>query len=88
MAEQQPQRQNNLFSITETSCVIESQLRIFDRWGNLVYISDQGLEPWDGTYKGVPVEQGVYTFLFTYKALDEDNNPFNDKLTGDITVIR
>jgi gliding motility-associated-like protein len=81
-------RQNNFFQITETSCVIESKLRIFDRWGNLVYISDKGLEPWDGTFKGVPVEQGVYTFLFTYKALDEDNRPFDDKLAGDITVIR
>ncbi|MBK9256237.1 MAG: gliding motility-associated C-terminal domain-containing protein [Saprospiraceae bacterium] len=79
---------NNNFSITETSCVISSKISIYDRWGNLVFKSENGLDPWDGTYKGVPVELGVYVFIFTYEALDEDDQPFNDKVAGDITVIR
>ncbi|HLO53477.1 MAG TPA: gliding motility-associated C-terminal domain-containing protein, partial [Saprospiraceae bacterium] len=79
---------NDQFSMTETSCVITSKLSIYDRWGNMVYRSDNGLEPWDGTYKGQPVEIGVYAFIFTYTALDEDDNLFEDAVKGDVTVIR
>jgi gliding motility-associated-like protein len=79
---------NEAFSIKETSCVISSKLAIYDRWGNLVFQSENGLDPWDGYYKGKPVELGVYTFIFIYKALDEDDRVFEDKVAGDVTVIR
>jgi hypothetical protein len=46
------------------------------------------LAPWDGTFNGQDVEQGVYTFLFTYVALDENDQEFEDKVSGDVTVIR
>ncbi|MBK9735543.1 MAG: gliding motility-associated C-terminal domain-containing protein [Saprospiraceae bacterium] len=79
---------NNVFQIKETSCVISSKISIYDRWGNLVYKSNNGLDQWDGTWNGKPVELGVYVFIFTYKALDEDENVFEDVVTGDVTVIR
>jgi gliding motility-associated-like protein len=79
---------NREFKLSHTDCVIESKLRIFDRWGNLVYKSDDGLAPWDGKFKGEPVEQGVYTFIFNYKALDEDEQVFDDQVSGDVTVVR
>ena len=79
---------NNVFQIKETSCVISSKISIFDRWGNLVYKSNNGLDQWDGTWNGKPVELGVYVFIFTYKALDEDDNVFEDVVKGDVTVIR
>nr|MBP6695644.1 gliding motility-associated C-terminal domain-containing protein [Saprospiraceae bacterium] len=63
-------------------------LWVYDRWGNLVYKSDDGLLPWDGTFSGDFVEQGVYTFIFKYKALDENDNEFSEKLAGDITILR
>ena len=46
-------------------------LNIYDRWGNeIVNLSD--LDPndidiiWDGTYKGPPVTNGVYTLTLKY----------------------
>lgn len=79
---------NNNFKVSHSGCVISSKLSVFDRWGNLMYKSDEGLLPWDGTKAGVPVELGVYAFIFTYKALDEDNREFEANVTGDVTVIR
>lgn len=79
---------NNQFKVSHTGCVITSKLSIYDRWGNLVYRSNDGLAPWDGTFGGKPVETGVYTFIFTYTALDEDDKEFEEKVTGDITVIK
>jgi hypothetical protein len=79
---------NDNFKISHSGCVISSTLSIFDRWGNQVYVSNDGLLPWDGTFKGNPVELGVYVFIFTYKALDEDDQEFEESVTGDVTVIR
>jgi gliding motility-associated-like protein len=79
---------NREFALSHTDCVIKSSLTIYDRWGNLVYKSNDGLAPWDGTFNGQDVEQGVYTFLFTYVALDENDQEFEDKVSGDVTVIR
>jgi len=79
---------NNNFKVSHSGCVISSKISIYDRWGNLVYISDDGLLPWDGTRIGKQVELGVYVFIFTYKALDEDNREFEENVTGDVTVIR
>ena len=79
---------NSEFKVTDIyDCVIESQLYIYDRWGNLVYIGD-GLDTWDGTFKGKFVEQGVYVFIYKYKAMDADRQEFEDEVSGDVTVIR
>ncbi len=38
-------------------------LRIFNRWGNLVFESDNYQNDWDGTWKGIPLPDGVYFYL-------------------------
>ncbi|MBK8622712.1 MAG: gliding motility-associated C-terminal domain-containing protein [Saprospiraceae bacterium] len=78
---------NRQFQIKESGCVISSELWIYDRWGNLVYKSDDGLAPWDGIFKGDLVEQGVYAFIFKFKALDENDEEFDEKISGDITIL-
>jgi gliding motility-associated-like protein len=79
---------NDQFKVSHSGCVITSKLSIYDRWGNLVYTSSDGLLPWDGHFNGNPVELGVYVFIFTYTALDEDDQEFEENVTGDITVIK
>jgi gliding motility-associated-like protein len=80
--------QNSLFEVTDIyGCAITSKLYIYDRWGNLVFLGENTTE-WDGFFNGEPVEQGVYVFIYEYMAKDADREVFEDKLTGDITVIR
>jgi gliding motility-associated-like protein len=38
------------------------KMQIFDRWGNLIFTSEDFNEGWDGTYKGKPVPVGVYAY--------------------------
>jgi gliding motility-associated-like protein len=38
-------------------------MSIFNRWGELIYFTDNGT-PWDGTYQGEPVMEGVYAVSF------------------------
>lgn len=42
-------------------------LKIFNRWGELVYAGAQNDKGWDGTYKGKPSEAGAYFYNFKYK---------------------
>ena len=64
------------------------ELRIYDRWGNLVTYRSNSLEfedfEWDGTYNGRDAEQGVYVFIAKYI----DNTNRESLIRGQITLIR
>lgn len=42
---------------------------IFDRWGELIYKSNDIREGWDGTYKGKICQDGTYTWKLKYNDL-------------------
>lgn len=53
--------------------VIEYNLKIYNRWGTLVFETDDVSYPWDCTYKGKPVQQGVYIWKATFRHNDSPN---------------
>jgi gliding motility-associated-like protein len=65
-------------------------MRIFDRWGELLYektglpIGDDPSKGWDGKFKGIYVQSGVYVYIIDVTF--EDGNTLVYR--GDITVIR
>jgi gliding motility-associated-like protein len=59
---------------------------IFDRWGELIYSWNDINSGWDGTYKGNPVEEGVYVYKIKVKNICENN--FRDAHLGTVSVIR
>ncbi|WP_373511744.1 gliding motility-associated C-terminal domain-containing protein, partial [Persicitalea sp.] len=38
-------------------------IRIYDRWGTIVFSENNYENPWDGTFKNVIVPTGIYTYL-------------------------
>ncbi len=82
---------NDYFNIftKDPSIVKIDEMKVFDRWGNLVYIG-ANIEPnnrnqgWDGTFKGKPVEQGVYVYMINVTLRGDEKR----LLKGDITVLR
>jgi len=56
---------------------------IFDRWGNLVFMTDEVLEKWDGAFKGVPVNPSVFLYKVHYRCEGKENVK-----SGSVTVIR
>lgn len=40
------------------------QLQVFNRWGELVFESEDPQKAWDGTHRGGPVEAGTYVYRF------------------------
>jgi len=60
------------------------EFNIFDRWGNLVFRTENPTDCWDGKNKGKPCAPGVYTYFISIK------NGLCDPaiLKGDLTLIR
>jgi len=81
---------NDRFGLYGSSALQEIVfLRIFDRWGNLVY-EQEGIPSgesslgWDGRFNGSRAEQGVYVYLFKVLYANTETEIF----TGDITLLK
>lgn len=61
---------NNVYEFKGDGYTIQS-IRIYDRWGEIVFVELGKFSGWDGTYKGVLCQDGIYTVQVTYKACDE-----------------
>ncbi|MEN9523666.1 MAG: gliding motility protein SprB, partial [Bacteroidota bacterium] len=65
-------------------CFVEIDFKIFDRWGMLLFQSNNINQGWDGTYKNVQQPQDSYAWILTAK------NYYGRKITlnGNVTIIR
>jgi hypothetical protein len=93
--------QNEFFNAYGTDINRILRVSIYDRWGNLIYVTDD-LEPnqkgvgWDGKFKkqgigqGVEVVPGVYTYLveLEFNPRIGSTTPERQVFTGDVTVVR
>ncbi|HAP01291.1 MAG TPA: hypothetical protein DCQ93_05125, partial [Bacteroidetes bacterium] len=74
---------NDFFGIYGTS-IKSYHMKIFDRWGEMIFENNDYFPTWDGNYHGVPLNVGVYVYLVQvdYK----DGTTIWRK--GDVTLIR
>lgn len=64
--------------------ITEFQLYIFDRWGNILFATNDMTEGWDGTMNGKELPQGTYAF----KAKMVDQAGREIEKTGTIVLLR
>ncbi|NSL86644.1 gliding motility-associated C-terminal domain-containing protein [Chitinophaga sp. Mgbs1] len=76
---------NDFFRPIVRGPMFEYELRIFNRWGELIFISSDSHRGWDGKYKGVPVDVGTYVWWLTYK---KSAGGASNVIKGEVTVIR
>ncbi len=56
------------------NCIVrELQFRIYNRWGELIYESQDAQVAWDGTYKKALVQRGIYLWTLDYIGAEGDN---------------
>jgi gliding motility-associated-like protein len=62
------------------------EMTIFDRWGNLIFFSDDILKPWDGmaNHGSEIAQRDVY--IYSIKVTDFKNKKYSYK--GDVTLVR
>ena len=73
---------NDVFTPVSAN-LTEYNMIIFDRWGEIIFVSNDVNKGWDGTYKGQYCQTGVYGVTITYKG----NSP-QKSYVGTITLLR
>ena len=64
--------------------ILKLEFYVYDRTGTQVFESRSTTKGWDGTFKGEPMEAGVYAYfaVITYES------GFQEILKGDVTLVR
>lgn len=75
---------NERFLIRSTGLRKLDYLRIYDRWGNLMYESTDVHEGWDGLYRNKPVMPGTYVYYMQATC----SNGQQIMKQGNLTLIR
>jgi gliding motility-associated-like protein len=72
---------NDVWELRNIDLYPDNAVRIYDRWGDLIFESIGYEEPWDGSFNGNPVPIGAYVFIVD---LGEGIEP----ISGAVHVIR
>ncbi len=75
---------NEQYSIIVGKDIKEFVFYIYDRWGNVMFESSSKTLKWNGTYKGLPCNSGVYAYMADVVYITGEKKVFS----GNITLIR
>lgn len=78
---------NDLFDVKGRSTSSFS-LTIFDRWGEIIYYTEDIDESWDGFYNNKEIPPGTYPYIVTYNGLAPLYDDQKTTIEGKVTVIR
>lgn len=65
--------------------IYQYQLVIFNRWGEIVFESNNAEVGWDGTYGGNLCQEGVYIWKITYKEIGKDKR---NEVMGHFSLLK
>lgn len=60
-------------------------MRMFNRWGEMIYVTYKEAQPWDGSYGGQPADAGIYYYTVTGECA-VTGKPIEAK--GEVILIR
>jgi len=82
--------ENQSFTVIgNIGAIAKYQLQIFNRWGQLIFESDNPTESWDGNYNDSPVPMGTYVYSSVFTSFESGiQSSIDIKSTGTITLIR
>ncbi len=57
------------------------EMRIFNTWGELLFVSGEWADGWDGTYKGAPCQQGIYLCVIQARSINKELHNYGLQVT-------
>jgi len=63
-------------------------LQIFDRWGGIVFETNNPDQGWDGTFKGQPAERGIYSYKLEFEIPEYISSSLKNPLREMIILLR
>jgi gliding motility-associated-like protein len=77
-----PNRNNKFYVVANG--IIDFNVKLFNRWGEMLYESDDQYEGWDGKFNDVDCQEGVYMYLVRVTGFDGKEYEFS----GTVTLLR
>ncbi len=74
---------NDFLSVAHSETVSAGSIKIFDRWGGLLYVNNSIDFKWDGTKDGRNLPQSVYYYEFNYTKFNGES----DIVRGTVTIL-
>jgi gliding motility-associated-like protein len=68
----------------EGGAIAEIDLRVYNRYGQMVFRTTNPHEGWDGTFKGKPLNPATYTYILNFRTIDGRS----DDRSGNVTLFR
>lgn len=75
---------NDYWLITTGSCLRQAKVDVFNRYGAIVYHSEDYKNNWNGTYQGKPLPDGTYYYIVSGFLIN--NKPAYTR--GNLTILR
>lgn len=82
---------NDVFQVYPAVDLQQFELLVFDRWGNIVFESDDPNRGWNGhagTSLNDKMNNGVYVWMLYAEGMDCDNHLQRVQLKGDLVLLR
>lgn len=76
---------NENFTVVSSCELKDFDMQIYNRWGQLIFQSNNPISGWDATHKGNPVPDGVYVWLMKYTANTDNKRHYR---SGSVHVLR
>lgn len=78
---------NDVLHVRPLCPIRNYEIKIYNRYGNIVYASNYVDQGWDGTFNGVSADIGTYFYTIEYTP-DVPVGAFNYTAKGDVTLVR
>jgi gliding motility-associated-like protein len=77
---------NDMFGPVMTGIIVDDfHFTVFNRWGEMIFETDNPSEHWDGSYRNSEAKPDTYTWQLTYRS---NNSLRKGRQSGTITLVR
>ncbi|OEK06226.1 T9SS type B sorting domain-containing protein [Roseivirga misakiensis] len=78
---------NDTFTPVATCTLDSFKMTVYNRWGEVLFTSNQVDSGWDGNFEGKTVPPNQYTYLVSYQ-FNVNGQVFNESIRGSVSIVR
>jgi gliding motility-associated-like protein len=68
--------------------ILSLKMSIYDRWGELIFYSNEMDASWDGTFRNQALPDGIYVYVIEVEGYDFSGAIYNELLKGDVSILK
>ena len=76
---------NDIFRVSAGENISEFKMQVYNRWGQIVFETNDIHKGWDGKINGLPQPNGIYVWLIKYKTINKNNEQI---MKGTVMLIK